>query len=173
MRNYQGLTLIEALVTLATVSLALTVAVPNGMALFARERAIADANLLHGALQQTRLHAITTGIPTSIQAIDDDWSNGWKVFVDRDRNANADSSTHLIAEQSPRASRIEITQTLRNKVHFLPNGRAILSGGGFQAGTFSICESGLNRSHDLVINRVGRVKRATITHNSKCSNPAP
>lgn len=171
MKYDQGYTLLEALVVVAILAIAITVAVPNGMALFARERAIADANLLHGALQQTRLHAVTTGVPTSIQAIDGDWSNGWRIFVNR--NQASDSSLHIIAEQSPRSSQIEITQTLRNKVHFLPSGQAILASGGFQAGTFSICESGLARSHDLVINRVGRVRRATVTHNAKCSNQAP
>ncbi len=171
MKHDQGHTLMEALITLSILALTITFAVPNGMALFARERAIADANLLHGALQQTRLYAVTTGVPTSIQAIDGNWSNGWRIFVDR--NENSDSSTHIIAEQSPRASQIEITQTLRNKVHFLPSGQAILPSGGFQAGTFSICEKGLMRSHDLVINRVGRVRRATVAHNAKCSNPAP
>ena len=165
----KGLTLLEALLTLAVMSVAITLAIPNGIALIARERAIADANLLHGALQQARLHAVTTGVPTSIQAIDGDWSNGWRVFIER--GTNMSRSEHLIAEQSPRASRIEITQTLRNKVHFLANGRAILVGGGFQAGTFSICENGLNRSHDLIINRVGRVRRATVTYNPKCVNP--
>jgi len=169
MKYDQGNTLIEALATLSILVLAVTIAVPNGIALLARERAIADANLLHGALQRTRLHAVTTGVPTIIQAIDGDWSNGWRVFVDMTKNS--EPRQHIIAEQSPRASQIKITQTLHDKVHFLPNGQAILPSGGFQAGTFSVCEKGLARSHNLVINRVGRVRRETVAHNAKCSNP--
>ena len=167
MKNDDGLTLIEALLALSILTLAIAFAMPNGIALFARERAIADANLLHSALQRSRFYAITTGIPISIQTIDNNWSNGWRIFTDS--YLSPESPKQLIAQQSLLGSQIESTQTLRDKVHFLPNGQAILPSGGFQAGTFSVCEKGFKRSHNLIINRVGRVRRVTMAQNPKCS----
>jgi type IV fimbrial biogenesis protein FimT len=169
----KGFSLIELLVVLGVVATITLIAAPNAAILISRERAISDANLLHGALQLTRLHAVTTGQPTTIQPIDNSWRNGWRIYTDPSRSMRVESSLKVVAEQGARSSHIAATSTIQDGVHFLPSGRAILQNGGFQAGTFSVCQTGSPKSHDLVISKIGRVRRASETNNPRCANPAP
>lgn len=169
----KGFSFVELFVTLAIVSMIMMIAVPSTKTLINRERAISDASLLHGALQQARLHAVTTGQATTIQAVNNNWGSGWRIYVDPNRSMKAEDSPKVIAERGARSSHITATSTVQDGVHFLPNGRAILQSGGFQAGTFSVCQAGSASSHELIISKIGRVRRASEPNSTKCTNPTP
>lgn len=168
----KGFSLFELLTVLAISTLAVTLASPLASTLLSRARAQSDANLLHSTLNSARFYAVTNGVPITVLAKQNNWSSGWQVFVDADNDLQPDTSQIIILDHGPRISTIATTSTLLSRVRFLPDGRAVLRGGGFQAGTFTICDNNTH-SYDLIINRIGRVRRSELEHNPKCSIPVP
>lgn len=168
-----GFSLFELLVAIVISALTLASALPLASGLIDKMRAHSDANLLHTTLQSARFHAVTNGAATTVQAGQGGWSSGWRMFVDSDNDLQPDAGQPILIEHRLSQSKIVFTRTLQQRVRFLPDGHAVLNSGGFQAGTFSICQKNTIHSYDLIINRIGRVRRSELERNPKCSNLTP
>jgi type IV fimbrial biogenesis protein FimT len=95
-RSAAGFTIIELMVTIAVVSVLLSLAVPAFTDIVRNTRISNQTNLVVGALQYARSESATRGIPVSICAANaqrtdcvtpgataTNWSNGWLIFTDR------------------------------------------------------------------------------------------
>lgn len=97
-----GFTLIELLITLAVIAIAIGVGVPM-YGTFTQESSVSGATSeLIAAMSDARTRAATERSTIRLQAIDDDWSNGWESVRVSDgellfRVARADKSV-LITE---------------------------------------------------------------------------
>ena len=97
----QGFTLIELMVGLAVMALLMMVAVPSFQSTIASSRVTTVTNDLVGALAVARTEAIRRGVRVTVCASDDgelcattgDWSQGWVVFKDLNRNADREPDT--------------------------------------------------------------------------------
>ncbi|MEE4380547.1 MAG: GspH/FimT family pseudopilin [Pseudomonadales bacterium] len=97
-----GWTLAELLVTLAVAALLGAVAVPGMTGLLERTRAETTLTRVQAAVQFTRTAAVTSGSAAVLCPVGadgrcgGDWSEGFTVFLDRDRDARRDEDEPLL-----------------------------------------------------------------------------
>ena len=92
MKKYSGFTLVELMITLFIVGILLTVGVPSLKSFMQSNQLIAATNELISALHVARSEAIKSNSRVTICSSDDgatcsgddDWTDGWIVFVDAD-----------------------------------------------------------------------------------------
>lgn len=80
-----GFTLIELLVTMVIAAILLSIALPSFIDTIARNRITTQANDFISALNTARAEAIRRGAPVCVKRISataNEWSEGWRVFVD-------------------------------------------------------------------------------------------
>jgi type IV fimbrial biogenesis protein FimT len=105
MEKQKGFTLVELLITIVVISILLATGVPSFMQAIKNNRVTAQANSLVVSTQMARNEAVKRGVSTIICAANadmdacsgsgDDWSNGWIVFSDLNRDGviNTDTGT--------------------------------------------------------------------------------
>jgi type IV fimbrial biogenesis protein FimT len=104
MRPGNGFTLVELLVTLGIVAIVLTIGVPNFRSIIMDNRLASQANQFVTSVSMTRSVAVRYQRNATVCAsanfddpvpdctVSTDWSNGWIVWVDRDRDAVTDAN---------------------------------------------------------------------------------
>lgn len=111
----RGFTLVELLVAVAIVAIFATIAVPSFQGLMASSRTTSVANELLGGLQQTRSEAVrySSNADFCPRASDNtcgsDFSNGWVVRADQDRNGTPETTVR-VRDNMP--SGVTVTSTL-------------------------------------------------------------
>ncbi|BCX88542.1 type IV fimbrial biogenesis protein FimT [Methylomarinovum tepidoasis] len=168
-----GFTLIELMVTVAMAAIVLTVGVPSFQALVKNNRLTTAANELVGALNLARSEAIKRGVRVTVCksadgascATSGNWEQGWIVFTDEDNDAAYDSASEtLLRVQEAIEGQLTMTgnTNVADYISYVASGRSQLTGGGFQAGTITICDdrSG-NVGKDLVLSSTGKIRLDT------------
>jgi len=102
MKKTDGFTLIEAIITLVVVAMVIAVGIPGLSSIMANNQAAAHSNSLITAFSFARSESVKQGVNVSICARDasaqdgftcgegdNDWADGWFVFLDPDGNAAA------------------------------------------------------------------------------------
>ena len=138
MERQQGFTLVELLITIVVVSILLATAVPSFMQAIKNNRVAGQANSFVVSTQMARNEAVKRGASTTVCAANtamnacsgsNDWSTGWIVFSDLNRNGVVNAGTGACLEtedcllgavNGPEKS----TLTAGNSdIRFLPTGR--------------------------------------------------
>ncbi|MBA2963469.1 MULTISPECIES: GspH/FimT family pseudopilin [Ramlibacter] len=171
-----GFTLVEVLAVLAVSAVLASTAMPSLRALAASVRVSAAANDLLGDLLLTRSEAIhRRGRVVSCKSSNGSscadaggWQQGWIVFVDGDDDGQRDASEPLLQRQGALPADVRLTGngSLARYVAYVGNGSTRLVGGGFQAGTLTVCResAGPTAARQIVINASGRprVQKTTV-----------
>jgi type IV fimbrial biogenesis protein FimT len=166
-RTRAGLTLIETLATLATVAVTLAVAVPSYQALAQRNRVTSTAHSLYSHLNLARSEAVERAdwvvmCPSRDQTscdLDFDWSAGWIVFVDgnRDRQRQPAEALVRVADDISPGVTIKTTSIYRRAISFSPDGNVRID---IRAGSnthFKICVDSTDyRNRAVIVSNVGR-----------------
>lgn len=191
-RHARGVTLIEALVTVAILAIMLGIAAPALQGFVAGNRLRSTALELRSALQYARAEAIRNNARVTVckantTATNCDnagaWTNGWIVFVDRTPGSapavNTGSPADTILRVQPPLPRGIVVQSNggANYVSFGPDGSARQLNGALLLGTLRVCSTSSQlsddrRAIDLVIIGSGRIAQETppnVTENC----PAP
>ena len=161
-RDQSGFTLIELVICFAIVSILAGIGGPPLGRLMDAHRANTALNALTADLAFARMVAIARGKSVTAcpsrdgaACIDDgDWSEGWLVFIDNDRNRRIGPDEQLLSvHQATRLAKLQLRSTTgRTSLRYLPSG--------FSSGsnaTVSACLDG--RLHaSLIINNTGRVR---------------
>jgi type IV fimbrial biogenesis protein FimT len=99
-KNNKGFSLIELIVTLAVVSILVSIAAPSFMDVLRDNRTATDANKLIATIQLARSEAAKQGVPVTISNDGDDtgntanqWEKGWIVFTDWNGNGVYDDNS--------------------------------------------------------------------------------
>jgi len=138
MKNSQGFTLLEVLITLVILTILGMVGVPSYNTFMANERFAAATNDLNNAYRFARNEAIKTSTSMTLEAtsVDDVWANGWQVT-----HYSGASPTVLFVSKEPHSS-VEISGAA-----VTVRGRGSLSGGS----NVSFTITGANKTRRLCI----------------------
>ena len=139
MERQQGFTLVELLITIVVVSILLAAAVPSFMQAIKNNRVAGQANSLVVSTQMARNEAVKRGVGTTICSANadmdacsgsNDWSGGWIVFSDLNRNGAINAGTGacldtedclLGAVNGPEKSTLSAGSS---NIQFLPTGQS-------------------------------------------------
>lgn len=119
-QHAQGFSLIEAMVTLAVMSIGVAIGVPSFKSLQSSQQTTTLTNQLLGHMAGARSAAITRRQPTLICPTrgdgrcrdDSDWSEGWMMFHDPDGNRQPDLPEDVLrVEMARKTDRFSIHST--------------------------------------------------------------
>jgi len=139
MKRQNGLTLIELLLSIVVLTIIVALGVPSFMEFIKNNRLTAQANNLVVSIQLARNEAVKRGSGSTVCAStdmttcsgDDDWSTGWIVFSDLDRDGTPDTGgsdppcevdEDCIMRTDGAISKATLTGNGTDNIRFLPNG---------------------------------------------------
>ena len=169
MKNERGFSLLELMVVLAVASIILTVGVPSFRAAVLDARMVSETNefvssvnLARAAAVQYQRNAVicttadfSAAVPTCSGA--SDWTNGWIVWVDKDRDAAVDAN-EVLAVQEPLS---DTTTFSGGNDRFTYDARGFGLAG---ADTLTVCDNRSNETGRRVrVNAAGRTSVAQLT----------
>ena len=101
-------------------------------------------------------------------ALSGSWEQGWIVFADADGNGQRAPGEPLVRVQQalPAGVRLTGTATMAKYVSYAPTGAAKTIGGGFQAGTLTVCTAspGTATARRIIISSSGMLEGGRILH---------
>lgn len=174
-RTCGGVTLVEALVTLALLALIPTVGAPALSAFVDSVRLRTGLNTFlatvlfarsEAAKRKTRV-VLCKSSGTGACSTEGGWEQGWIVFEDTNNNAALDPGEALLLSEPALPGRVRLTgnSQLTSYLSYTPNGSANLVSGAFQAGTLTICVASDTPmpARQIVISATGRPRTAKVT----------
>nr|WP_010132140.1 GspH/FimT family pseudopilin [Microbulbifer agarilyticus] len=158
----RGLTLIELLITCSILGILLAIGIPSFQQQLEDSRTRAAADTLLQAIHLTRSKAVSTNRRATLRRLAT-WHAGWEIFYDLDFDGERDPDEPQIATGSELTGvTVNGNGPLATYVSFIGSGESryagTASGGGFQAGTFTICPTTQGEGYQLVLARSGRVR---------------
>ena len=165
-----GFTLIELMVTLGILAIVLSVGVPSYRGLVMDNRMASQANLFATSIKLARSNAVRfqrnatvcasanfdAAVPTCSASTD--WSDGWIVWVDKDRDAATDAN-EIISVFGPVHQASELKSTSANRFTYDGRGFAATA-----AGALTLCD---NRTGEM-----GRVIKVNATGRTNIARQA-
>ena len=99
-RLQQGASLIEALMAVSIAGVLAGAAVPTMREALVQQRLRSGSSDLYATFHLARSEAIRRGSPVAVTPVDaQDWSNGWRVFADRNDSGAQDADEETIVER--------------------------------------------------------------------------
>ena len=167
-RSEQGFTLIEMLVAVAIAAILTSIAAPSVAQLAASLQLTAASNTLVSSLHLARNEAIkrngrvvlcktTDGIHCAATG---GWEQGWIIFHDSNNNSLHEDAEPIIQHQQALSASLRMTgnATVGSYISFVATGGTRLVGGGFQAGTLTLCRASTSAAdaRQVILNAAGR-----------------
>ena len=172
MRKAQaGFTLIELMAAVAIITILTAIGAPNLGRMVKTHRATATLNALTTDLALARMAAISRGktvtaCPSRDATTclgDNDWTEGWLVFVDNDRDRRLGAGEQVLStHQAERTPELQLHSSIgRDILRYLPSGFSYGSNA-----TITACLDGKVHA-TLVINNAGRVRVERATRSAR------
>lgn len=174
-RGVKGISLVESCTILAVLSVLTTAAVAGSGGWLKRQwdqrLTGLGASQLQAALNVARSEALKSGGRAVVcQSMDGQqcagtgtWSQGWMVFRDANNNAQRDDEEAVVMVTPALATGLQVSgnASIARYVSFQPDGSAAMTGGAFQAGTFTICRSASvgKTGQQIVLSATGRTRQ--------------
>lgn len=159
-----GLGLVQLLVGMTLAAILAGIALPGFAQVIEAQRRSDAAQQLASAIRSARTEAILRNQWVLVQAIEGDWSRGWRIVVE-----GSDAKDPVLIERS-RSGKVPIVGNLwvRQQVRFNGMGAPMSERGAWNSGTLSICEMDRPISHhEVVLSSTGRVR----VNNGKADQP--
>lgn len=160
----------EMLVVVAVIGVLVTIAAPGMTATMNSIRLSSASDVFVSGLNLARTEAVSHAVPvvlcksadaTSCSATGG-WEQGWIIFRDTNNNGQREETEGIVAREAALPAGLKLTgnQNVARYVSFTPRGSARLVGGGFQAGTLTLCKQSLEggEARQIVLNVVGRLR---------------
>jgi type IV fimbrial biogenesis protein FimT len=165
-----GISLVEALIVVAITGVLVSIAVPAMTATLDSVRLNSASDMFLSGMYLARSEAITRtdsvvlckSADGASCTITGGWEQGWIIFRDTNHDGQRDGIEPLVAQQSALPAGLKLTGnlTVAKYVSFTPTGAAKLIGGGFQAGTLTLCKRSPDggEARQIVLNVAGRLR---------------
>jgi type IV fimbrial biogenesis protein FimT len=166
--SWRGFTLVELLTVIAIAAVLVSVGLPSLGSAADSVKLSSASNTFFSALHLARSEAINrhgrvvlcksqNGLSC---AQDGGWEQGWLMFHDANNNAARDSGETVIQRAEALHASLRLTGNLNVEkyISFASTGAAKLIGGGFQAGTLTLCRESdsAGQGRQIILNAVGR-----------------
>lgn len=158
-----GFSLLDLMVTLAVVAIVVSVGVPSFRGVIMDNRLVTQSNQLVTSVKMARSAAVRYQRPATVCASDNfddpvpdcsasnDWSNGWIVWVDKDRDAATDAN-EIISVFGPIDGSSTLGSTTASSFTYDARGFAVTGGG-----DLTMCDDRSAETGRLIrVNAVGR-----------------
>lgn len=165
-RSERGYSLVEVLVATAMAALLAAVAVPAFDSLIGTSRLTAATNDLLFSMHLARSEAIKRSSRVALCKTADGvvcsagggWEQGWIVFHDANQNGERDPEEVVIQRIQPAGGGLRLTgnSPVARYVSYVATGNTKMPGGGFQAGTLTVCSAGAREARQIVVSAAGR-----------------
>lgn len=167
-RRPHGFTLIELMVVIAVATVLLGFGVPSMTAILNSNKLTAASNALLSSMRLARSEAFKRNSRVILCKSFDGascttsggWEQGWIVFHDANTNGEHDATEVIIERGNPLEGSLRLTgnSTVARYISFVATGTARMTGGGFQAGTVTVCNLSASggEARQIVLNAVGR-----------------
>lgn len=175
----RGFTLVELLMVLCVAAVLLMFAVPSFSRIMSSSKLTAASNALLSSMYLARSEAIKRNgrvslcktVDGSTCAASGGWEQGWIVFRDTNNNGDRDSDEPIIERIQPLPTmRVTGNSPVAKYVSYAASGGTKLVGGGFQAGTVTVCaEPGASdEARQIIVSAVGRPRIRKVSA-SECA----
>lgn len=163
----RGFTLFELLISLLILSIVLTVALPLFSSQIQQTRIKTSVTNFYEAVQLTRTIAVSHN-QRAVLKHTGSWDEGWEIFVDKDHDGIRDEDETLIQQGSNTSGiNIKANRPVRKYISFIGSGESRYvgraNGGGFQAGSFTLCGEESIDGYSLTLARSGRMRLQKIS----------
>lgn len=99
-RRQRGASLVEAMMALSIAGVLASAAVPAMKDALVQQRLRSAVNDLHASFHLARSEAIRRAVSVAVTPVDgQDWSKGWRVFVDRNDDGAQQADEETVAER--------------------------------------------------------------------------
>lgn len=162
-----GFTLIELIVTLAVAAIVLSVGVPSFRGVIMDNRLVSQSNQFVTSVKMARSAAVRFQRPATVCSsanfdaavptcsADNDWSDGWIVWVDKDRDAVTDAN-EIISVFGPIHDASTLSSGTASSFTFDARGFAMTGGG-----DLTLCDNRTSETGRIIkVNSVGRTNVA-------------
>ena len=163
---YRGFSLVELLLVVAVLGVFLAVTGPLVTRLVSSSKLTTASNAFLYSIYLARSEAIKrkgrvslckseNGLSCSVTG---GWEQGWIVFDDNDSNGQRDLDEAILERVQSLSSNLRLTGNLpvSRYVSYVASGGTKLIGGGFQAGTVTVCSSSSAEARQIIVNATGR-----------------
>jgi type IV fimbrial biogenesis protein FimT len=175
----RGFTLVELLMVMCVAAVLLTFAIPSFSRIMSSSKLTAASNALLSSMYLARSEAIKrNGRVALCKTVDGSscvatggWEQGWIVFRDTNNNGARDSDEPIIERIQPlTAMRVTGNSPVAKYVSYIATGSTRLIGGGFQAGTVTVCaQPGTSdEARQIIVSSVGRPRVQKVSA-SECA----
>lgn len=177
-RRARGFTLLEMLVVMAIAAVLAGIAIPSLAGMMNSIKLSSASNSFLSYLHLARSEAIKRNSRVALCksadglscAVAGGWEQGLIVFHDPNNNGALDAGETVIARAQALPSTLKMVgnPNVANYVSFAPTGATKLVGGGFQAGTLTLCRESLSagEGREIILNAVGRPRVQKVEVNA-------
>lgn len=167
----RGFTLVELLLSLLLSGILANLAVPGFKGLLESQQRRTAAQALASGMRYARTEAIARNRAVIIHARDENWSQGWRVILDKSGRGHLDENNPVLLERQD-SGHVAIVGNgpVKSEVRFSGLGEPIFSAGGFRAGTVHVCDADQAQSlFQVVLAPSGRISlRSDTTEQALC-----
>lgn len=167
MRN-QGLTLFELLLTLAILSLLLSIGIPSFTQAIHNNQTQSATSALIDAIESARSLAVMRN-QRSLLLAQDSWENGWALFIDSNSNGVKDQNEQVLSQRGALSGvKISANGFLQTYVSFIGTGEGrsdseSSNAGAFLAGSIKVCPTTEGKGYKLILSRGGRLRTENLS----------
>lgn len=164
----QGFTLIELMITVLILAIILGLGIPG---FFEQIKNIHTKVAMHDllrAIESTRTLAVTSNKRTVLLANQEDWEQGWTLFIDENDDGELNGEETLKQDKKALTKvKIDANTHVKKYISFIGTGEGRKLGanntGAFQVGTIKICPKAKGSGYALILSRGGRTRVKTLT----------